>query len=29
MADHINQYQRYAEKKFPDVMDAKIVWGSL
>lgn len=27
MADHINQYLKYAEKKFPDVLAAPIVWG--
>jgi GntR family transcriptional repressor for pyruvate dehydrogenase complex len=26
MADHIDQYIRYAEKKFPDVLAAPIVW---
>jgi GntR family transcriptional regulator, transcriptional repressor for pyruvate dehydrogenase complex len=26
MADHISQYLRYAEKKFPDVLEAPIVW---
>lgn len=28
MADHIAQYIKYAEKKFPDVLDAPIVWGT-
>lgn len=27
MHDHIQQYVRYAEKKFPEVLDAPIVWG--
>lgn len=27
MADHIAQYLKYAEKKFPDVLAAPIVWG--
>lgn len=27
MADHIRQYLQYAEKKFPDVLAAPIVWG--
>lgn len=27
MHDHIEQYVRYAEKKFPEVLDAPIVWG--
>lgn len=27
MHDHIEQYVRYAEKKFPDVLKAPIVWG--
>jgi DNA-binding FadR family transcriptional regulator len=27
MHDHISQYLRYAEKKFPEVMDGPIVWG--
>jgi GntR family transcriptional repressor for pyruvate dehydrogenase complex len=27
MHDHIDQYVRYAEKKFPEVLDAPIVWG--
>lgn len=27
MADHIQQYLKYAEKKFPDVLAAPIVWG--
>ena len=27
MKDHIQQYVRYAEKKFPEVMEAPIVWG--
>lgn len=27
MHEHISQYVRYAEKKFPAVMDAPIVWG--
>jgi GntR family transcriptional regulator, transcriptional repressor for pyruvate dehydrogenase complex len=26
MADHIDQYLKYAEKKFPDVLAAPIVW---
>jgi GntR family transcriptional repressor for pyruvate dehydrogenase complex len=29
MSDHISQYQKYAEKKFPEVLDAPIVWGSI
>lgn len=29
MAQHIDQYARYAEKKFPEVLDAPIVWSSL
>jgi DNA-binding FadR family transcriptional regulator len=29
MSDHIRQYVKYAEKKFPEVMDAPIVWQSL
>jgi len=28
MADHIAQYLKYAEKKFPDVLAAPIVWGT-
>lgn len=28
MADHIDQYLKYAEKKFPDVLAAPIVWGA-
>ncbi|WP_408898217.1 FadR/GntR family transcriptional regulator [Nocardioides sp. R1-1] len=28
MADHVHQYLRYAEKKFPDVLAAPIVWGN-
>ena len=28
MGDHIEQYLKYAEKKFPDVMDAPITWGT-
>ncbi len=28
MEDHIAQYLRYAEKKFPDVLAAPITWGS-
>lgn len=27
MTDHIDQYVRYAEKKFPDVLAAPIVWN--
>lgn len=27
MHEHIRQYVRYAEKKFPEVMEAPIVWG--
>lgn len=27
MHEHIQQYVRYAEKKFPEVLDAPIVWG--
>jgi GntR family transcriptional repressor for pyruvate dehydrogenase complex len=27
MADHIQQYLKYAEKKFPDVLAAPIVWS--
>jgi GntR family transcriptional repressor for pyruvate dehydrogenase complex len=27
MHDHIAQYLKYAEKKFPDVLNAPIVWG--
>ncbi|MCZ4500292.1 MAG: GntR family transcriptional regulator [Marmoricola sp.] len=27
MADHIDQYVRYAEKKFPEVLAAPIVWN--
>ena len=27
MHDHIQQYLRYAEKKFPAVLDEPIVWG--
>lgn len=27
MQDHIRDYVRYAERKFPEVMDAPIVWG--
>lgn len=27
MTDHIAQYVKYAEKKFPEVLDAPIVWG--
>jgi DNA-binding FadR family transcriptional regulator len=26
MAEHIDEYVRYAEKKFPDVLRAPIVW---
>jgi GntR family transcriptional repressor for pyruvate dehydrogenase complex len=29
MTDHIDQYVRYAEKKFPDVLTAPIVWNNL
>jgi len=29
MADHIGQYLTYAERKFPDVLDAPIVWGQV
>ena len=29
MTDHIQQYMRYAEKKFPEVLDAPIVWGAV
>jgi GntR family transcriptional repressor for pyruvate dehydrogenase complex len=29
MTDHIDQYVRYAEKKFPDVLAAPIVWTQL
>lgn len=29
MLDHIEQYLKYAEKRFPDVLDAPIVWGSV
>jgi GntR family transcriptional regulator, transcriptional repressor for pyruvate dehydrogenase complex len=29
MHDHIAQYMRYAEKKFPEVLDAPIVWGAV
>lgn len=29
MADHIDQYVRYAERKFPEVLAAPIVWNSL
>lgn len=28
MEDHIAQYIRYAERKFPDVLAAPIVWGT-
>jgi GntR family transcriptional repressor for pyruvate dehydrogenase complex len=28
MADHVAQYLKYAEKKFPAVMKAPIVWGT-
>ncbi|AAZ55315.1 transcriptional regulator, GntR family [Thermobifida fusca YX] len=28
MAQHIHEYVRYAEKKFPEVLDAPIVWSS-
>lgn len=28
MADHVKQYLKYAEKKFPDVLAAPIVWGN-
>lgn len=28
MQDHIQQYLKYAEKKFPDVLSAPIVWGN-
>ena len=28
MSRHIQEYVRYAEKKFPDVLDAPIVWSS-
>ena len=28
MADHVQQYLKYAEKKFPDVLAAPIVWGN-
>lgn len=28
MADHVHQYLKYAEKKFPDVLAAPIVWGT-
>lgn len=27
MHEHIAQYMKYAEKKFPEVLDAPIVWG--
>lgn len=29
MADHIDQYVRYAEKKFPEVLDEPITWSHL
>jgi GntR family transcriptional regulator, transcriptional repressor for pyruvate dehydrogenase complex len=29
MTDHIQEYMKYAEKKFPDVLDAPIVWGAV
>lgn len=29
MTDHIAQYVKYAEKKFPDILDAPIVWGAV
>lgn len=29
MTDHIAQYLKYAEKKFPDVLAAPIVWGQV
>lgn len=29
MNDHIQQYVKYAEKKFPDVLEAPIVWGTV
>jgi GntR family transcriptional repressor for pyruvate dehydrogenase complex len=29
MNDHIQQYVKYAEKKFPEVLDAPIVWGPI
>lgn len=29
MTDHIDQYVRYAERKFPDVLAAPIVWNNL
>ncbi|WP_435742013.1 FadR/GntR family transcriptional regulator [Nocardioides sp. SYSU DS0663] len=28
MRDHIDQYLRYAERKFPDVLEAPIVWSN-
>ena len=28
MSDHIAQYLKYAEKKFPDVLAAPIIWGN-
>lgn len=27
MRDHINEYLKYAERKFPEIMDAPIVWA--
>jgi GntR family transcriptional regulator, transcriptional repressor for pyruvate dehydrogenase complex len=29
MAAHISEYVKYAERKFPDVLDAPIVWSSV
>ena len=29
MADHVAQYLKYAEKKFPEVLMAPIVWGTV
>lgn len=29
MTDHITQYLKYAQKKFPEVLDAPIVWGQV
>ena len=29
MTDHISQYLTYAERKFPDVLSAPIVWGQV
>jgi hypothetical protein len=27
MQQHIHEYVRYAERKFPEVLDAPIVWS--